>query len=83
MQIFAIEQVHIRMLLLLLLLFSVWMRTHSQAGGCLCVRGVVAVTVGGASWSSFNTTAETVDFSATQLAAAGMVEKLQSIVVKY
>jgi hypothetical protein len=35
------------------------------------------------SWSSFNTTAETVDFSATQLAAAGMVEKLQSIVVKY
>jgi len=41
------------------------------------------VTVGGAAWSSFNATAETVDFSAMQLISKGMAQKLQSIVVKY
>jgi hypothetical protein len=44
---------------------------------------IASVTVGGIAWASVNKTAETVDVSAAQLKTAGMIGKLQIIVIHF
>ena len=44
---------------------------------------MLAVTVGGAPWSEFNASAETVDVSAAQLRQPGMATRLRDIVAHY
>ena len=66
-----------------------WGKCEPPAGGLVLrlrtpgKRAIVKVLVGGEEWAAFNTSSESMAFTAAQLKDAAFVRKLQEIVVNY